>query len=85
MTVVERIVRAFFHRVEAWGRSGDREGIVDARSTGPCPRCGEERIRVRDLRVDDLGYSVRIRDRWSCGCEDGPDELARRRDPVGAV
>lgn len=85
MTALQRMVRTFFRGVEGWGRSRDREGIVDARSTGPCPRCGEERIRVRDFRVDDLGYSVRLHDRWSCGCDGGPDELARRRDPAGAV
>ncbi len=85
MSALKRIVRTFFHGVEAWGRSRDRESIVDARSTGPCPRCGQERMRVRDVRVDDLGYSVRLRDHWSCGCDDGPAEPARRRDPAGVV
>ena len=72
---------AYFSAVAGWGRSADRESVVEAVSTGPCGRCGEERLRVRDVRVDDLGYSVRVRDGWSCGCDDDPGEPATRSDP----
>ena len=85
MNVLKRMVAWLLRRAEGWGRARDREGIVDARSTGPCPRCGDERIRVRDVRIDDLGYSVRLRDRYSCGCDGGPDEPARHRGPAGVV
>lgn len=85
MPIIRRLVRVFVRSVEGWGRSGDRERIVDVRSTGPCPRCGEERIRARDVRTDDLGYSVRIRERWSCGCDDDPARESWPRDPAGVA
>lgn len=81
MESLRNLVRAFVASIEGWGRSRDREQILDVRSTGPCPRCGEERIRVRDVRVDDLGYSVRTRERWSCGCDEDPRQGATGRDP----
>lgn len=80
---LSNLMRAFIASIEVWGRSSDREQIVDLRSTGPCPRCGEERIRVRDIRVDDLGYSVRTRERWSCGCDEESGERTGRRGPAG--
>ena len=68
-------MRAFLQRivdrVSAWGAAPDREGVVDAASLGPCPRCGRERVWIRDVRVDDLGYHVRVDERTLCGCEPG--------------
>ena len=85
MDRIREWLTAFLRHVAGWGASSEREGVVDAISTGPCPRCGEERLRVRDVRVDDLGYSVRVRERWSCGCDGGPEEPAPRPDPAGIV
>lgn len=85
MERLRNLVQAFIASIEVWGRSRNREQIVDLWGTGPCPSCGEERIRLRDVRVDDLGYSVRTRERWSCGCDDEAEGRPGRSDPAGVV
>ncbi len=48
--------------------SDDPERVVQLRSAGPCPDCGEERI-VEAVRVaDSLVFSVGRLERVSCVC-----------------
>jgi hypothetical protein len=84
MELIRRIGEAFLRRVERWSRPEGREVLVEAVSAGPCPVCGQERLRVREARVDDFGYSVRIRDRWVCACDArpaGPDPAPDAPEP----
>lgn len=83
MTFFHRLVGRFFRGIEGWGGAPDRERLLDVTS-GLCPRCGQERIRMLDVRVDDLGYSVRRRERRVCGCDAGPGESSARPDPSRA-
>lgn len=81
MEILRQLGARFLRRIARWSRSEGREILVEARSAGPCPVCGHERLRIREARVDDLGFGVRIRDLWCCGCGEHPVRPGAGADP----